>query len=257
VFQDYALFPHMSVRGNVAFGARRPVEPVLDRMRIAELADQRPGRLSGGERQRVAVARALARDPDLLLLDEPLSALDPSTRDTVGAELAAVLRETGVPALVVTHSFEEAATLAPRVAVLELGAITQTGSADELLADPATPFVARFAGLNHLLGVAHGSEVVLTSGARVRLAEPASGAVAVLVAPWEITLALAPPQSESALNHIAGNVERVVRMGNRARVTVAGLTAEVTQESATRLGLRPGLDVVATWKATSTRTVAR
>ncbi len=257
VFQDYALFPHLSVRGNVAFGAAQPVEPLLERLGIAHLAGARPGSLSGGERQRVALARALATDPRLLLLDEPLSALDPATRGAVAGELASVLREAGVPALVVTHSFEEAVSLTDRVAVIERGRISQQGPAEELLEAPATPFVAEFAGLNHLPGTAHGGLIELDRGGAVRSATSGTGPVSVLIAPWEITLALHPPQQESALNHLAGVVERVVVLGSRARVVAAGITAEVTPESVDRLGLRPGLPVVAVWKATSTRVVPR
>ena len=102
VFQDYALFPHMSVHANVAFEARRDVEDLLERLHVAHLATARPDRLSGGERQRVALARALAIGPRTLLLDEPLAALDPSTRSTVAAELAQVIADAGVPTIVVT-----------------------------------------------------------------------------------------------------------------------------------------------------------
>jgi ABC-type sugar transport system ATPase subunit len=118
VFQDYALFPHLSVRGNVAFGG--PPGDVLERLGIEHLAHARPREISGGERQRVALARALARRPEVLLLDEPLAALDPHTRDTVRVELRATLRELGLPTLVVTHDFVDAAALAERVGAAHL-----------------------------------------------------------------------------------------------------------------------------------------
>jgi molybdopterin-binding protein len=190
------------------------------------------------------------------LLDEPLSALDPATRGSVAAELASVLREAAVPALVVTHSYEEAVSLADRVAVIERGRIVQEGAGRELLEAPATPFVAEFAGTNLLAGVASGRHVALDRGGAVHLADPAQGAVAVLVAPWQITVSHAVAD-DSALNHIAGRVERVVPLGNRVRVVVAGITAEITPESAARLELRPGGEAVVSWKATSARIVSR
>lgn len=255
VFQDYALFPHLTVRGNVAFGARTNPDAVLRRIGIDHLAGARPGTLSGGERQRVAVARAIARSPRLLLLDEPLAALDVATRDAVGAELAALLRDAGVPALIVTHSFAEAAALAPRMAVLERGRITQRGAADDLLAEPATAFVAAFAGLNRLAGTAEGRTVALDRGGQVHLAEPAAGRVSVLVAPWEITLSTAPPAPSSAQNLLAATVDHVTLVGDRARVRAGGLVAEVTADSVRRLGLGPGSAVTASWKATATRSL--
>jgi molybdate transport system ATP-binding protein len=255
VFQDYALFPHMSVAANVAYGARgREVSDLLRRVGIEHLAGADPATLSGGERQRVALARALAVQPRALLLDEPLSALDPATRGAVAAELAAVLREAGTPALVVTHSYEEAVSLAPRVAVIERGRIVQQGAPQDLLEAPATPFVAEFAGTNHLPGTASGSQVLLDRGGLVQIAGAAHGRVAVLVAPWEITLAL-KRSDDSARNHITATVDRVVPLGNRVRVAMSGITAEITPESAERMAIRPGLEVIATWKATSTRVV--
>ena len=253
VFQDYALFPHMTVRDNVAFGSRgADVAPLLDRIGIAHLAREHPGRLSGGERQRVALARALAVEPRVLLLDEPLSALDPATRGAVAAELAVVLREAAVPVLVVTHAYEEAVSLSSRVVVLEDGRVTQDAPPRELLEAPLTPFVAEFAGTNFLPGTAAGRDVHLDRGGSVRIAGEATGRVAVLVAPWEITLALSPGD-DSAQNRVEGLVERVVPLGNRVRVAMAGLTAEITPESAERLALVPGVRVFASWKATSTR----
>ena len=217
----------------------------------------KPRLLSGGERQRVALARALARRPELLLLDEPLSALDPATRGAVAAELAATLRESGLPALVVTHSFEDAASLADRVVVIERGVVTQDASPAELVASPATPFVASFAGANALQGEAQGTRVLLDSGGEVRIADPAAGRVSVLVAPWDITLAR-EVADDSALNHLHGSVARVVPLGGRVRVVLdSGITAEVTAESAERLAIRPGQPIVASWKATASRAVGR
>lgn len=257
VFQNYALFPHLSVRRNVAFEARRPVGELLALLGIEHLRDARPGDLSGGERQRVALARALATEPRLLLLDEPLSALDPTTRESVTGELARHLSEAGVPSLVVTHAYEEAAALADLIVVVESGRVLQTGSPQQLLDAPGSQFVADFAGINYLPGVGDGRSVSLDNGQRVSTVDPVHGPVAVLVAPWEITLSLSEPEQASALNHIRGRVDRVTVLGNRVRVSLGGLTAEVTPESVRRLGIQPGDPLVATWKATSTRVVPR
>jgi molybdate transport system ATP-binding protein len=257
VFQHYALFPHLSVRRNVGFQARRPVDELLALLGIDHLRDARPGDLSGGERQRVALARALATEPRLLLLDEPLSALDPTTREAVTGELARHLNDAGVPSLVVTHAYEEAAVLADRILVVEQGRVVQDGSPQQLLDAPASRFVADFAGINYLPGEAHGRTVRLEGGQRVSTVDEANGPVAVLVAPWEITLSLVEPEQASALNHLRGRVGQVTMLANRARVSVGGLTVEVTPESVQRLGIRPGDPLVATWKATSTRVVRR
>ena len=255
VFQDYALFPHMSVRANVAYGARVAVDPLLERIGIDHLAKAKPRALSGGERQRVALARALARDPKLLLLDEPLSALDPGTRGRIADELSATVAEVGVPTLIVTHSFDEAVALANRVIVLEEGRITQVGLSSELLRAPQTAFVAQFAGLNHVEGVAAGLDVVLDSGERIRLAEPASGRIAALIPPWDITLGRQRPDDTSAQNHLTGPISHILTLGNRVRVSVGPLTAEITAASSERLALKPGETVTASFKSTAIRTI--
>jgi molybdate transport system ATP-binding protein len=259
VFQEYALFPHLDVTRNVAFGARRRdvVRELLERLRISGLAHARPVGLSGGERQRVALARALAREPDVLLLDEPLSALDTHTRRTVRAELHEFLVELRMPTLLVTHDFEDAATLADRVGVLVEGRILQLGAAHELVASPSDAFVASFTGANLLQGNARPgrdglTEVVLDSGGTVWTTDPGSGRVAVAVYPWEISLSRRSPD-DSAVNHVRGAVASVVPLGNRVRVRVGPLTAEVTESSARRLELAEGDLVVASFKATGAR----
>ena len=259
VFQEYALFPHLDVRGNVAFGAndRRRVPELLERLRIGSLARARPGELSGGERQRVALARALAREPDVLLLDEPLSALDAHTRGAVRAELHEVLAGLGMPTLLVTHDFEDAATLADRVGVLVDGRVLQLGGAQELVAAPTDSFVASFTGANLLAGVAAAgrdglTEVTLDAGGTLWTTDPGSGRVAIAVYPWEVSLSREAPD-DSAVNHLRAPVASLVPLGNRVRVRVGPLTAEVTAQSAERLGLRAGDVVVASFKATGAR----
>jgi molybdate transport system ATP-binding protein len=272
LFQEYALFTHLSAWRNVAYGlrgmsraARRErAHELLERFGIGALADARPATLSGGERQRVALARALAPRPSVLLLDEPLSALDTRTRGAAGRELGAVLREADVPALLVTHDFTEAALLGDRVAVMEAGHIAQEGTAAELAAAPASAFVADLTGAVVLTGTAGAGEggltlVTLDGGGSVTATEPGEGRVAVSVYPWEIALEPAGTASTgSAQNHLAAEVVSVTAIGNRVRVGLAApqpLTAEITGPAVERLQIAPGQRVVASWKATAARVV--
>ena len=273
LFQDYALFPRMSAWRNVAFGARdapraerrRRALHLLERFGATGLADARPADLSGGERQRVALARALASEPDLLLLDEPLSALDPGTRSHSLRELHASLEELGVPILLVTHSFEDAALIGERVAVLDRGRIAQEGTPAELSARPRSAFVADLTGASVLRGVAAGgadglTEVRLDGGGTVRSVDSAAGFVAVSIHPWEISLEQpAATAADSALNRLDASVGSVTVIGNRARIgltTPQPLTAEITARSAQALGLGPGTRITAAWKATATHLIA-
>jgi ABC-type sulfate/molybdate transport systems ATPase subunit len=262
VFQDYALFPHLNVRANVAFGAgRRPVDPLLERFRIGHLASASPQELSGGERQRVALARALAREPAVLLLDEPLAALDAHTKTEVRHELAELLRELGLPTLLVTHDYEDAAALADEVGVLVEGRLRQLGPPSELVARPGDAFVASFTGANLLRGRARRSDGALTtirleSGEDVYSADEAEGDVGVVVYPWEVSVARThAPEADSALNVVRGQVGSLVEVANRVRVRIGPVTAEVTPASAARLELADGGVAYATFKATGTRLV--
>jgi ABC-type sulfate/molybdate transport systems ATPase subunit len=260
VFQEYALFPHMTVRQNVAYAGAARVDEFLERFRIADLSGAHPAELSGGERQRVALARALARDPGVLLLDEPLSALDAHTKMVVRAELQELLRELGLPTVLVTHDYEDAAALADRVGVIVDGKLRQLDSPEALVARPADVFVASFTGANLLHGVARAgrgdlTEVVLESGDVVFSTEQAEGPVGVVVYPWEVALARSLSEG-SAQNVISGEIRSIVLLGNRARVSIGGLTAELTAASVERLGLEVGTPAVASFKATGTRLVA-
>ncbi len=274
VFQEYALFPHLRAWQNVAYPLRgvargerrRRALELLERFGVAHLADERPRTLSGGERQRIAVARALALKPAALLLDEPLSALDARTRASASRELAAVLRETGVPTLLVTHDFTEAALLGDRVGVIDAGRVVQQGTAAELAASPASAFVADFTGAVVLTGTARPgadglTHVALDGGGTVASTQPGDGAIAISIYPWEITLApngTAP--GGSAQNHLDVEVISITAVGNRVRVGLAApqpLTAEITEPSRIELDLTPGARVVATWKAAATRLLIR
>jgi molybdate transport system ATP-binding protein len=244
VFQEYALFPHMTVRRNVGFGAgATEVDALLERLGIGHLADERPGHLSGGERQRVALARALAREPGVLLLDEPLSALDAHTRASVRAHLQDVLAQLALPTLIVTHDFRDATALADRVGVIVDGRLRQVATVAELVRHPRDAFVARFTGGNVLAGDARpapgGSEVLLDGGATVRSAETGEGRVGVAVYPWEIEVATAPP-SANGVNAIGGTIDGLDPEGDRVRVRVGALVAECDATEVERLGLRRG-----------------
>ncbi len=255
VFQEYALFPHMTVRANVAFGGSARVDELLERLRISHLADERPGALSGGERQRVALARALARDPRVLLFDEPLAALDAHTRAVVRGELQDVLATLALPTLIVTHDFRDAAALAERIGVIVDGRLRQQGTAAELVARPADAFVAAFTGGNLLPGRADGGvEVALDAGGVVRAAHPASGRVGVAVYPWEVAVGLEAPAD--GLNGLPGPVHGLAPEGGRVRLRVGEVVVERPAEEIERLGLQPGTPAWATFPPEAVRIVA-
>ena len=272
--QDHALFPHLPAWRNVAYGLRsrsrgdrqaRALE-LLERFGLAGRANARPAELSGGERQRVALARALAIEPRVLLLDEPLGALDSRTRAAASRELSAVLADAEMPAILVTHDFHEAALLGQRVAIIDGGRVLQQGSAEQLATAPVSAFVAEFTGSVVLTGRARrdsdGLTVIeLDGGGSASATDPGEGPVAISVFPWEITLGPAgEPAHDSAQNRLAARVQSITAVGNRVRVGLdAGqpLVAEITQAAADDLRLHVGAAVTASWKATATRVTAR
>jgi ABC-type sulfate/molybdate transport systems ATPase subunit len=221
--QDYGLFPHLTVAGNVRFAARRDRPDLLARLGIAELAGLRPAQLSGGERQRAALARALAREPRALLLDEPFAALDAITRQQVRDELVEFLASLSLPTLLVTHDFEDASIFGGRVGVIDRGRIVQLAPAPELLREPASALVAALTGANVLEGVAQptaaGSTVRLSAGGELTSSTRAEGPVQIIIQPW--TLKVTEPHP-GALNDSVLSVrpERGTLVIRTARLTV-------------------------------------
>jgi ABC-type sulfate/molybdate transport systems ATPase subunit len=232
---------------------------VLRMVRLERFAERYPRQMSGGQQQRVALARALAVRPDVLLLDEPLSALDTHTKARVRSELHDLLRGLGIPVLLVTHDFEDAAALADRVGVIVDGALRQIGAPGELVAEPSDPFVASFTGANLLDGygrpVGDVTHVRLHDGTLVTTADQAEGEVVLAVYPWDITVSTVPP-NDSAMNLICAPIRGIAELGNRARVAIGPVSAEITADSLRRLGLKVGQTAFASFKATGTRVVA-
>jgi ABC-type sulfate/molybdate transport systems ATPase subunit len=228
--QDYGLFPHMTVEQNVEFAGGGRTDELLARLRIAHLAGERPGQLSGGERQRVALARALARDPAVLLLDEPLAALDAHTRLLVRDELGEILSQLGIPTLLVTHDFADATNLADRVAVIDQGHIRQVGTPAQLLAEPADGFVITFTGGNLLDGTRTGATSSSTTAPGSaprprRRAASASGSTRGTCAPRR-------SPRPTGVNAVPGVVVKHASQGGRTRLRIGRLVVECSDADA-------------------------
>jgi molybdate transport system ATP-binding protein len=262
VFQNYLLFPHLSALENVAFGlrargqgrreARQIAATWLERLGLAGLGSARPGTLSGGQQQRVALARALATNPRLLLLDEPLAALDVSTRAEVRRDLRRHLRDFPGVNLLVTHDPLEAIALADRMAVIEQGRILQVGSAAEVTQRPRSPYVADLVGVNLLRGYARQGVVELETGGRLVAVGSTAGEVFVVVAPRSVSLWRRQPDG-SPRNVWRGRATELDLQGDRVRLRVEGspsLVAEVTPAAVRELGLDEGVEIWVSVKAT-------
>jgi len=264
VFQNYRLFPHMNVRDNVAFsprarGMRREAAEStaahwLTRLGLTELADRKPGQLSGGQSQRVALARALAGHPQLLLLDEPLSALDAGTRLDVQAELKRHLADFAGPSLLVTHDPLEALVLADRVLVLEGGRIVQAGTPSQVARQPATDYVAKLVGLNLYAGHADGANVKLDRDGNFIIPDRGQqGDVLVAVRPSAIVVSTQQPVAGSARNAWQARIVGMTLLADRIRLDLDGkpsALADVTPAAVAELSLVSGAEVWLTVKAT-------
>jgi len=263
VFQNYLLFDHMSVLENVAFGlrarktqksdARRTARDWLDRVGLTEYADQRPRALSGGQAQRVALARALATSPRLLLLDEPLAALDAGTRASVRRDLRRHLETFDGMRLLVTHDPVDAYALADRVAILDAGRVVQVGTLAEVTAHPRSRYVADLVGVNLVAGNVVDGVLTTASGAHVVIADALPGPSFAMIRPHSVALFRHTVEGSSARNTWSGTITDIDRLGDRVRVGIEGqlpLTAEITVAALDALGLRPGDGITASVKAT-------
>ncbi|MEV0298565.1 ABC transporter ATP-binding protein [Nocardia sp. NPDC050710] len=262
VFQDYLLFAHMNALDNVAFGlrarghrrgaAREVAAHWLERVGLADHFHGKPRNLSGGQAQRVALARALATDPRLLLLDEPLAALDASTRLQVRSDLAHHLRDYPGHTLLVTHDPLDAMVLADRLIILENGTIVQEGPPGEVARKPRSDYVANLVGLNLYRGTAHDTAVDLECGGSFTVAEPSTGAVHVAFPPNAVGLHLEQPTG-SPRNAWPVTIIGIEQHAHTIRVRLAGspsVLADVTPATVADLRLEPGAELWAAVKAT-------
>jgi molybdate transport system ATP-binding protein len=269
VFQDYLLFNHMTALDNVAFGlrargadrttARATARQWLDQVGLADHVHVKPRALSGGQAQRVALARALATDPRLLLLDEPLAALDASTRVHIRAELGRHLADYPGHTLLVTHDPLDAMVLADHLVIIEHGAVVQQGPPAQVARQPRTGYVAQLVGLNLYRGAARGTVVALDSdsgGGELTVAEPATGQVHVAFPPTAVSLHPEPPTG-SPRNSWPVTVVHIEQHAHTVRVRLDGtppVLADVTPATVAELHLSPGTPLWASVKATETTT---
>lgn len=262
VFQDYLLFPHLSAIENVAFGpqsrrlgraeAMARASEWLGKVGLAGLEQRRPGDLSGGQAQRVALARALAVEPRLLLLDEPLAALDVGSRSELRRTLREHLGSFGGPRLLITHDPTEAFLLADRIDIIEDGRITQSGTPDDIRLRPATPYAADLAGSNVLVGTASAG-VVSVGDHQIHVADrPPDGPVLVTIHPHSVSVHTRRPDG-SPRNTWPTIVETIEPLGTRVRLRTGPplpLTVELTEAARSELGLEPGSEIWVAAKAT-------
>ena len=273
VFQNYALFPNMSVADNVAFGLSvrgvtkaeigREVQRALDLVQLGKLGARRPHQLSGGQRQRVALARAIVTKPRVLLLDEPLSALDKSLRVDMQVELKRIQREVGITTIFVTHDQEEALTMSDRIGILRDGRLVQEGPPEDIYDNPKSEFAATFLGaatilrgdaIEHGIRLPDGTAIVAGAGAR-----PVTGAEAVCaVRPERIRIAAATTASPTG-NILEGRISKRIFAGNSSTYFVdrAGETVKVVVQNNGSERLSEGQGVVLHWDPKSTVLISR
>lgn len=262
VFQDPLLFPHLTAADNIAFGLRARGVPAADarqqaitwlgRVGLADVARSRPHELSGGQAQRVALARALVARPEMLLMDEPLSALDVEARLAIRRELRTQLDAFDGPAVIVTHDPVEAIALASRLVIVEQGRVVQDGSIDDVTLRPRSVWVAGLVGLNLYRGTAAGTSVRLPSGQRIVAATTAAGDVFASVHPRAVALYRDRPDG-TPRNVWTGTIDGLDVQGDRVRVHIAGpvpIVAEVTPAAVAALDLGVGGQVHTSVKAT-------
>jgi molybdate transport system ATP-binding protein len=265
-FQDYLLFPNMSALENVAFGLRSSGVPKaeararalawLERVGLADHANHRPRALSGGQAQRVALARALATQPRLLLLDEPLAALDAGTRGDVRRDLRRHLATFRGVRLLVTHDPLDAYTLAERVVVIEGGRVVQAGTLADISAEPRSRYIADLVGVNLINGTGRDGAITTSNGGRIVPAVPVDGAAFAVIQPHAVALYRLAPEG-SPRNVWAATITDIDRQPDRVRVRLDGaipLVAEITPAALDDLALRPGDRIWATVKATEITT---
>jgi len=273
VYQDYSLFPHMTVEENIAFGLKvrknpkREVETrvqnVMDSMRISHLKGRLPSTLSGGEQQRVALARALVIDPDALLLDEPLSALDPRTQESLREELKRIHKVRGTTTIHVTHDQDEALTLADRIGVIMNGKVVQVDTPYKVFNEPVNEEIASFVGVENIIegkiiSSENGVALVEIRNYQIHaLSNLTGGEVNVFVRPENIILSKGKLES-SARNSISGTITNVTQYGATFRIYMDnGLSALVTKQAIEELGLKIGENAYASFKATATHLIRR
>ena len=264
LFQDYALFPHLRVRDNIAFAVKHAagvVERVAEMLRVGDLLDRWPSELSGGQQQRVALARTLARKPRLLLLDEPLSALDATTRDHVRSELAHLLRTVGIPAIVVTHDWVDALTLGDQMLVMSGGRVLQAGPPQEVFMRPQQREVAAAVGIETVVAARvlrreAGIAVLQVGSGQLAAADPGGPDVEfyVCIRGEDVTLEKGRAEQSSARNHLRGTVAEIAPAGVLTKVVVDvgfELVALVTRQAVADLELVKGTEVIAVFKASA------